>query len=112
MTVRIESFVQDTGIYGKVTHERAYKTHRGSPFVVFKGSDGKWQIGQERSGLSVTAMIPRRVQRSKANLLFVVEDMEKALPEACAMIGLLDSKDWPDEIKPYGQQLIEWCGRL
>lgn len=112
MAVRIASFTQDTGIYGKVTHERAYKTHRTSPFVVFKDADGKWQIGQERSGLSIMAMIPRHVQRSKANLLFVIEDMEKALPEACAIIGLLDSKDWPDEIKPYGQQLIEWCGRL
>lgn len=112
MTIRISSFVQDTGIYGKVTHERAYKTHRTSPFVVFKDAGGKWQIGQERSGLSVMAMIPRHVQRSKANLLFVIEDMEKALPEACAMIGLLDSADWPDEIKPYGAELIAWCGRL
>ena len=112
MTVRIWSFVQDTGIYGKVTHGRAYKTHRDSPFVVFKDSAGKWQIGQERSGLSIMAMIPKWVQRSKANLLFVVEDMEKALPEACALIGLLDSKDWPDEIKPYGAELIAWCGRL
>lgn len=112
MTVRITSFTQDMGIYGKITHDRAYKTNRDSPFVVFKDSNGKWQIGQARSGLSIMALIPRHVQRSKANLLFVVEDMEKALPEACAMIGLLDSKDWPDEIKPYGAELIAWCGRL
>lgn len=111
MTVRV-TFVQNTRMCGKITHERAYKTNRDSPFVVFKNSAGKWEIGQERSGLSVMAMIPRHVQRSKSNLLFVVEDMENALPEACAMIGLLDSADWPDEIKPYGQQLIEWCGRL
>lgn len=105
-TVKI-AFEQDCGIYGRKERD-GFCTGPLSSFVVFRGDAGNWVIGQRRSGLVIMAMVPQRVRRSKLGLLNYVSEMEKAEPEACAMIGLLDSAQWPDDLKEYGRRLIDW----
>lgn len=110
MPVKCE-FVQDRGIYGKVPVP-AFKPHALSMFAVFKDESRGWQIGQCRSGMSVMSMIPRHVQRSKRVLLDVIERMERERPDATALVGLVDGASWPDEIRPFGTELIEWARGL
>ena len=104
---RRTTFLQDCGIYGK--QERvAYKTHPASPFSVFKDDTGAWTIGQDRSGLVMTAIIPSKLVRSRARLLLFIEAMETECALDCAMVSLVDG-EWPDEIKPHGQALVDWA---
>ena len=105
---RLAVFVQDCGIYGRV-ERKAYKTHDASAFAVFKDDAAKWTIGQERSGCLIIAMVPASVQRSKRALLAFVTAMERDMPEACAMLSLADGFPMHKDIRPFGQQLIDWA---
>lgn len=99
-------FNQDRGIYGKV-ELKGYKTRDASPFVIFK-NEGNWQIGQERTGLSVMAMIPVGFQRSKRNLLTLVEMMEREIPDEVTLIGLADGFPMHASLREAGKRMIAW----
>lgn len=100
-------FIQDCGIYGVQDH-KAYKTHKNSPFAVFKNGKN-WSIGQERSGLTLDSLIPARMIRSKTRLLLFLEEMQTACPEACEKVGLVDATGWNAENRPFGQMLVDWA---
>ena len=104
---RPASFVQDCGIHGK-QERRGFKTHDGSPFVVFKSEKG-WTIGQERSGCLIIAMVPARVQRSKRALLDFLTAMQNENPTACAMLSLAEGIPMHDDIVPFARELVDWA---
>lgn len=101
-------FIHDCGIYGKV-ERKAYKTHDASAFAVFKDDAGKWTIGHDRSGLLIVSMVPKHVPRGKRALLAFITAMEKERPEACAMLSLAESFPMHKDIRPFGQQLVDWA---
>lgn len=100
-------FIQDCGIYGK-KERKAYKTRDGSAFSVFK-DEKNWTIGQDRSGCLIVALVPKHVQRSKRALLAFVSAMENEQAEACAMLSLADGFPMHKDIRPFGQQLVDWA---
>lgn len=99
-------FIQDCGPYGIQDH-KAYKTHKKSSFVVYKNGKN-WSIGHERSGLKMDALLPARIVRSKPRLLLFLSEMEAACPEACEKVGMVERFPWPDDLRPFGQILVDW----
>lgn len=83
-----------------------------NPFVIFRDADDKWRVAHARSGLLVEKLLPPRLMRSKARLLLWLEEMARDMPEAVAMLGLVESADMmgSDDFAGYGQQLLDWSG--
>lgn len=78
------TFTSDNGIYGKADHD-AYATRKGSAFAVFKGHN-LWTLGHPRSGLSMDALIPVTLQRTRKALGEFVARLEASHPEACEVL--------------------------
>lgn len=100
-------FSQDRGIYGRV-ESPAWVRADDDPFAVFKDADGRWTIGQRRTGKVITAMLPARLKRTKAKLLRFLEDLKRDEPDSYALVGLIDG-EWPEELKEDGRRLIDWA---
>lgn len=101
-------FLHDRGIYGRVEVE-GLSISRDCPFIVAKDAGGKWSVYQERSGMSVAAVLPPRIVRSKARLLLWLSDMAREIPETMALIGLVESKEMlADEFADEARALIAW----
>ena len=102
------TFTQDRGIYGKIERS-GWKTSPASSFVVFKDTDLKWTIAQERSGLLVGSLLPRHWHRTKKDVLAFVAEMETAEPEACAKMGEVTGFPMHKDLRPYSQRLRDWA---
>lgn len=110
MTVK-RKFMHDRGIYGRVEVD-GLSISRDNPFVAFRDAAGKWTVGHVRSGLVVEKLLPARIMRSKARLLLWLEDMAREMPEAVAMLGLVESADMlAGDFREYGQALVDWSGK-
>lgn len=109
-SVRI-NFTEDRGIYGRV-ETPGHTVSADNPFVVFKALDGVWTVAHRRTGMVVTKLLPPRITRSRTRLLLWLEEMAREMPEAVAMMALVESADMlAGEFREYGQALMDWSAR-
>lgn len=102
------TFAQVKDISRRVDRE-GFCSSEASPFAVFRDETRGWVLCQWRSGLSIMALVPRNVPKTRVGLLNFAIAMETANPEACEIVGNLSSLPWPEEAKPFGRELIEWA---
>lgn len=104
-------FMEDRGIYGRV-ETVGVSISSDNPFVAAKNAAGRWTVFHARSGLVVEKLLPPRIMRSKARLLLWLADMAREMPEAVAMLGLVESADMlAGDFREYGQALVDWSGK-
>lgn len=111
MTVKRNFFHRRPG-FARADEVPGYSPSLDHPFVVARDAGGRWSVFHARTGLVVEKLLPPRIMRSKARLLLWLSDMAREMPEAVAMLGLVESADMlAGDFREYGQALVDWSGK-